>query len=149
IIAACSKNAITREVPALGSGYLTHLLVSALSDGFKDADRDNDGLLSLNDFIGWCASQTLAFNQHKASEERLEYPELYGEMRGDVFLTVHRVLREDGFNEKLVKGIYKAVEKARALFLKFGRQDSGFVHMQRVASPIQRIAPKLTDLKVL
>jgi hypothetical protein len=91
IIAACSKNAVTREIPHLKSGLLTHLLVSALSDRFSEADRDKDGLLSLSDFIGWCADETLALNRSNALSEPLEKPELYGEIRGDVFLTVHRL----------------------------------------------------------
>jgi len=95
IITACSKNAITRELPELKSGYLTHLLVSALSDRIHEADRDKDGLLSLNDFLGYCAEETQTFNRRNTLPEPLEYPELYGEIRGDVYLTVHRVLRSD------------------------------------------------------
>ncbi|MFK0165283.1 caspase domain-containing protein [Rhizobium sp. NPDC090279] len=147
ILAACGRTAVARELPEIGLGFLTHMLCLALENRFEDADRDGDGLLSITDLVGWTSDQTDIFNSSRHLGERLARPELYGEMRGDVYLTARRILPSDSMEEKLQKEVWEAVEKLRNAYLQFSRVPT--VKLQQIARPIKRAAPTFRRLHVL
>ena len=148
ILSACGRSAVAREVPEFESGYLTHYLVEALSNRFDEAVRDHDGLLSLQDFIGWCSEETTRYNRTRVAEELLECPEVYGDFRSDVFLTTYRVLRDGGFNERLSRRLFESVEKVRRAF-EAHKNEVNFQLADKLASPFRQIASTITDLKLL
>lgn len=147
VLTACGRNATTREIHALRSGYLTHLLVEALSNRFSEADLDQDGLLSVQEFVEWCSRQTDAFNAERDLHERIEPPELYGDFRSAVHLTAHRVTYDDEFNAALSEQVRQAVEAYRAAYREHKWLEPE--QLERLARPIRRVSPTFTDLDIL
>jgi hypothetical protein len=146
IIAACGRNVVTRERPEFEGGFLTHLLCQALEGKSEEADIDQDGLLSVTDFIQWAGDFTRSHNaehQHKV-ELQMETPEIYGDFRSQVYLTANRfVVRDD----ELTKELLTSVEPIRSEFAKHRRMKRP--RLQTLARPIKSIAATFTKLDVL
>jgi hypothetical protein len=147
ILTACGRNAVTREIPEFESGYLTHLLVRALSDQFQNADFDGDGLLSITDFMEWCSRQTAAFNQGRSRLEAIAPPELYGDFRSAVYLTAQRITYSNAFTDSLNEKAVKAVEAVRRAYEE--TRYLNYKQLENLARPLRRIAPTFTDLRIL
>jgi hypothetical protein len=147
ILTACGRNSATREIPELRSGYLTYLLVEALSNRFAEADSDRDGLLSIQEFVEWCSKETTIFNKTRSKNEAIDPPELYGDFRSAVYLTAHRVSYNDKFTENLNNQVRKDVSALRTAFRENKWLD--YKQLEILARPLRRVAPTFTDLKIL
>jgi hypothetical protein len=147
ILTACGRSATTREIPDLKSGYLTHLLVEALSTQFAEADIDDDGLLSITDFMEWCSQQTVVFNQYRPKSEVIASPELYGDFRSAVYLTSQRVFFNDAFNDGLNREVRQAVTALRKAYAE--NKWLEYQQLENLARPLRRVAPTFTDLSIL
>lgn len=147
ILTACGRNSMTREIPALESGYLTHLLVEALSSRFAEVDMDQDGLLSVQEFVEWCSRETAAFNQRQPRDARIDPPEIYGDFRSAVYLTAHRVTYSDEFNKNLNDQVREAVASIRTSYEEHKWLDPK--QLEILARPLRRVAPTFTDLGIL
>lgn len=146
ILAACGRTATTREVAEFEMGVLSNFLVSALSNEFDAADVDNDGMLSVSDLMSYIHSKVTQFNESNPLN-RLNVPELYGEVRSGVYLTVEPLGEVHELKQRLEEQILKAVEKLR---LEFNQND--YVEPKRLTSlarPLNTVAPTLTDLSIL
>ena len=147
VLTACGRNATTREIPELGSGYMTHLLVEALSSRFSEADLDKDGLLSVQEFVEWCSRETAIFNTNRSLNEMIDPPELYGDFRSSVYLTAHRVTYDDEINKELRAQVHKAANVYRTWYREHKYAD--YKKLELIARPIRRVAATFTDLKIL
>jgi Caspase domain len=147
ILTACGRNSTTREVAEFQSGYLTYLLRRALSDRFREADLDRDGLLSIQDFMEWCSTETTTFNEKRARNEGIDPPELYGDFRSAVYLTAQRMSYSNEFNDTLNQKVHKAVERLRIAY----RNNKHLTpeQLENYARPIRVAAPGFTDLTIL
>ena len=146
IIAACGRNVVTREDSAFAGGYLTHLLQRALTGDAHDADIDQDGLLSVTDFVEWASRETTRLNtaRRRRPDARLEAPEIYGDFRSQVDLTANHFLVRDS---ELEEEVLEMVEVIREVFRTHGRIDR--LYLKNLARPIRSLAPTFTNLRVL
>lgn len=146
VLAACGKTSIARELDSLKNGYLTSKFASALMEDFSIADRDQDGLLSLQDLMGWLNDETIRHNEANVNEQ-VDMPELYGDMRGDVYFTSEPLGEYHEFKENLESRIRHGVEKIRAAFSEHAYIEPS--KLQNLARPIKQAAPTLIDLSIL
>lgn len=146
IVAACGRNVVTRESGKFGGGFLTHLLVRALGDDLSQADIDQDGLVSITDFIEWASRQTAKANKRALTRAGswLEAPEVYGDFRSQVYLTASRFVMRD---DELAEEVRQQVAHIREVFSPRGRLE--FKELQNLARPIASKAPTFTNLKIL
>jgi hypothetical protein len=143
ILAACARTSTTRELADTQSGFLTNLLVAALSDKFKQADHDRDGRLSLQDLLNWLEAETSRYNESQRAADKIDVPELYGDFRGGVYLTS---LVQDR-NEHLCRVVLRAVERLRDAYA--ANKYLSREELQKYARPVKRVAPTFTSLDIL
>lgn len=146
ILAACGKTATTREVDKFQMGVLTKFFTDSLSRDFDNADIDNDGMLSISDLMGYIHNKVLDFNRDNPNS-KMNMPELYGEVRSGVYLTVEPLGEANELKLRLESQILGAVEKLRKEF-----DSNEYVVPSRLttlARPLNTVAPTLTDLSIL
>ena len=146
IISACGRTAMAREILEWKSGFLTHILISALTDKFHDADADNDGSISIHDLSKWLKEETIRCNANRKYSGKIEFPEIYGKFHGDVYLTRY-LLENDETHKRLRKAVYSSVEKLREEMKTNKILDNKTA--EKLARPIGQAAPTFTNLNIL
>ena len=143
VIAASERFSVARESPELEGGIMTRFLLDAFTS-FPESDRDRDGRLSIMDMMEWLAKKTRQFNASRQLEDQVDVPLLYGDQRGDVFLTPELIRAADAqLNDKIraaVKRLRKEMET---------HESMNVTRMLEVARPLVQAAPTLTNLGIL
>jgi subtilase family protein/caspase domain-containing protein len=84
---ASSRIEQTREFDFLQGSFLTYHVVDAISNALDQADKDRDGVLSIDDLAAWLRQKAEEHNS-KHRSEKVPTPFLYGQRRGEFFLTL-------------------------------------------------------------
>jgi formylglycine-generating enzyme required for sulfatase activity len=83
---ASGKLERARELDALGGSFLTSAICDALTVRRRNADKDQDGRVSLQELYDWVEEQACVHNAN-CPDRLVPYPSLFGKQRGELFLT--------------------------------------------------------------
>jgi len=143
VIAASERFSSAREASELGGGIMTSFLLDALSNPER-SDKDRDGRLSVADVMEWLRARSREFNATVGPDGQVDIPILYGDMRGDVFLTPELGTTDEA---QALAGIRNAVDEVRAVFARDSRLDTRT--LEKLARPIAVRAPTLTSTRIV
>lgn len=87
---AGSRTDLAREDAALGGGVMTHFMIDAIENRSDQADKDKDGLISIQDLERWVGEQVDIANRNREKEKQYSKPRLQGEQKGLFYLTLMR-----------------------------------------------------------
>lgn len=88
VIMASGRSESAKELRQLERSFFTDAFCGALSESFKDADKDKDGRVSVADLGAWVADRAIQHND-EFPDNPVPYPSVFGKYRGDFFLTVN------------------------------------------------------------
>ena len=122
-------------------------MTSFLIEAFKapeQSDKDRDGRLSVAETMEWLRLRTRAYNAMRDVVDQIDVPILYGDLRGDVFLTPELATSDSA---RAVETIRASVTKVRGAFASGRSVD--FKVLQNLAKPIGICSPTLTSVAVV
>jgi hypothetical protein len=143
VIAASERFSSARESPELGGGIMTSFLIEALQTP-NGSDKDRDGRLSVADTMEWLRLRTREYNANREPHEQVDIPILYGDLRGDVYLTADF---GTSASARAATVIHESVAEVRKEFATGRRMEIKI--LQKLAKPIAIHAPTLTSLAVV
>jgi hypothetical protein len=88
VIMASGRLDSAKELKHLERSFFTDAFCAALSESFKEADKDKDGRVSIADLGTWIADRAIRHND-EFPDDPVPYPSVFGKYRGDFFLTVN------------------------------------------------------------
>jgi hypothetical protein len=143
VIAASERFSSARESHELGGGVMTSFLIEALEapDG---SDKDQDGRLSVADTMEWLRLRTREYNANRAPHEQVDIPILYGDLRGDVYLTPDLGTAPGA---RAAAAIHELVAEVRKLFS--AERSPSIRTLQKLATSISIQASRLSSLSVV
>src|ERR1044072_3347881 len=83
VLMASDRLEKAREFPYLNGSFLASSICEALSEGFFEADRDEDQRISIQDLMDWLKRRASSHNSY--SQEKVPYPYIFGQQRGQSF----------------------------------------------------------------
>lgn len=87
VLMASDRLERARELESAGGSFMTTSICAALTNRSNKADRDGDGLVSVQDLAGWLVSEAQSQN---LTSEKVSVPYLAGQSRGPFHLTRER-----------------------------------------------------------
>jgi hypothetical protein len=143
VIAASERFSTARESAELGGGIMTSFLIEAFKAPDR-SDKDRDGRLSVADTMEWLRLRTRAYNAMRDVVDQIDVPILYGDLRGDVFLTPELATFDSARASETIRA---SVAEVRAAFATGRRVDIRVLQTQ--AKPIGICSPTLTSVAVV
>jgi uncharacterized caspase-like protein len=143
VTAASERFSAARESPELEGGVMTSFLFDAF-DLFPESDHDRDGRLSIMDMMEWLSKSTRKYNASLQLEDQVDVPLLYGDQRGDVFLTPELIRSADArLNDKIREAVKRLRQEMTA------NESMKVTRLLELARPMVQAAPTLTNLGIL
>jgi hypothetical protein len=87
LLMASERLETVREKSEFHGSFLASKICEALGPRLEEADDDGDELISLDDLVKWLERSAAAYNSKAGSGERMPVPFLYGDKKGQLFLT--------------------------------------------------------------
>jgi hypothetical protein len=143
VIAAGERFSSARESTELGGGIMTTFLIEALRTP-SGSDKDRDGRLSVADTMEWLRLRTRDYNADREPHEQVDIPILYGDLRGDVYLTADL---GTSTGARAAPTIRESVAEVRREFAAGRGMD--IKTLQKLAKPISIHAVTLTNVAVI
>ncbi|MEH1780351.1 MAG: caspase family protein [Nostoc sp.] len=88
VLVAGARSEKAREIEKLQGGFLTVNICDAIGEKIDEADLDKDGRISIDDLKKWLENRFKQYNQTIPQEYHVPLPYLYGQYRGEIFLTL-------------------------------------------------------------
>lgn len=99
IIVASSRFEYARELEILQGSFLTANICSAICEKLYEADKDQDGKISIDDLEWWLGEKAKEHNRNIPKNDHVPYPHSFGLKKGDFFLTLENTKATfGGFN---------------------------------------------------